>query len=103
LTLPNNVDTIILDCDASQFSIGSVLSQLQNGEERVIAYAGRSLNQNEINYCITRKELLAVVYFTKCFRQYLLGRQFIVRTDHMALNWLKRLKDPIGQNARWLE
>ena len=54
LTLPNNVDTIIIDCDASQFSIGSVLSQLQNGEERVIAYAGRALNQNEINYCITR-------------------------------------------------
>jgi len=63
-----------------------MLHQLQSGEEKVIAYDGRSLNQNEINNCITSKELLTVVYFTKYFRQYLLGRQFVVRTDHMALN-----------------
>jgi len=93
----------ILDADAAEASIGSVLSQVQNGEERVIAYAGKSLNRNEVNYCVTRKELLAIVYFTKHFRQYLLGRQFVIRTDHAALSWLKKTPEPIGQNARWPE
>ena len=103
LALPRDEGTMILDTDASAGSIGCVLSQIQDGHERVIAYAGRALNSNELNYCVTRKELLAVVYFTKYFRQYLLGREFLIRTDHAALSWLKRLRDPIGQNARWIE
>ena len=103
LTLPRDEGMMILDCDASTRSIGAVLSQMQDGQEKVIAYAGRSLSKNEVNYCITRLELLAIVHFTKYFRQYLLGRQFLVRSDHAALNWLRKMKDPIGQNARWLE
>ena len=43
------------------------------------------------------------MHFTKLFRQYLLGRQFIIRTDHAALSWLQKTPEPIGQNARWLE
>ena len=66
----------------------------------MIAYASRKLNSREINYCVTRKELLAVVYFLQYFRQYLLGRRFQIRTDHSALTW--RTPDPIGQQARWL-
>ena len=57
----------------------------------------------ELNYCTTRRELLAVVYFVKYFKQYLLGRKFVIRTDHAALQWLKRTPDPVGQQARWLE
>ena len=57
----------------------------------------------EVSYCITRKELLAVVYFLKQFKQYLLGRRFTIRTDHASLTWLRRSPEPIGQNARWLE
>jgi len=69
----------------------------------VIAYAGRSLNKQERNYCVTRRELLAIVHFTRHFRQYLLGRQFVIRNDHAALTWLQRTPEPIGHNARWLE
>jgi len=103
LALPNDEGTFVLDTDAAESSIGAVLSQIQDGHERVIAYAGRTLNKNEINYCVTRKELLAVVHFTRHFRQYLLGRQFVTRTDHAALSWLRKTPEPIGQNARWLE
>jgi len=103
LALPNDVDTFILDTDAAEDSIGCVLSQVQDGQERVTAYAGRTLNRNELNYCVTRKELLAIVYFTKHFLQYLLGRQFFIRTDHAALSWLQKKPELIGQNARWLE
>ena len=103
LALPNDTDTFVLDTDAAEGSIEAVLSQLQDREERVVAYAGRTLNRHEINYCITRKELLAIVHFTKLFRQYLFGRKFMIRTDHAALSWLQKTPEPIGQNARWLE
>ena len=82
--MPNDEGKFILDTDASNRSIGGVLSQIQDGVERVIAYASRSLDRRESNYCVTRKELLAVVHFLRYFKQYLLGRQFKVRTDHAA-------------------
>jgi len=103
LPLPNDVDLFILDTDAAEDSIGAVLSQLQNGEEKVIAFLARSLDKNEVDYCITRKELLAVVHFVKHFWQYLLGRTITISTDQAALSWLKKTHEPIGQNARWLE
>jgi hypothetical protein len=95
--------TYILDTDASDVSVGCVLSQVQDGQERVIAYAARVLQPAQRNYCVTRKELYAVIVFTRQMRNYLLGRHWILRTDHSALTWLKRTPEPIGQNARWLE
>jgi hypothetical protein len=53
-----------------------------------------------MNYCVTRRELLAIVYFLKYFRHYLLGRPF-VRTDHAALQWLRRTSEVTGQQVRW--
>jgi len=101
--MPNDTDPFLPDTDACDVSIGAVLSQVQNGLERVIAYASRSLSKLERNYCVTRKELLAIVCYTKTFRQYLLGRQFVVRTDHSALQWLRTTPELIGQQARWCE
>jgi len=45
LAMPNDTDPFLLDTDACDVSIGAVLSQVQNGVERVIAYASRSLKQ----------------------------------------------------------
>ena len=99
----NEGGEFILDVDGCDTGIGAVLIQIQEGRERVIAYASRSLNKAESNYCITEKELLAVRYFIEYFRQYLLGRRFKVRSDHQALVWLFRLKEPRGKIARWFE
>ena len=93
----------ILDTDASQCSIGAVLSQLQEGAERVICYGSRTLDNAEKNYCTTRRELLAIVYFVEYYRHYLLGRHFTIRTDHGSLRWLMTIKEPSGQTARWME
>jgi len=60
---------LMLDTDASGESIGALLSQEQNGTVRVVAYASKSLDKSEINYCVTRKELLAVVYFLRHFKR----------------------------------
>ena len=103
LAMPVDDGQYFLDTDACDVGIGAVLSQEQNGCERVIAYASRSLSKSERNYCATRKELLAVVFFLKQYRCYLLGRHIKIRTDHAALRWLKNTPEPIGQQARWLE
>ncbi len=92
-----------LDTDASHQAIGSVLSQDQKGKETVIAYFSKVLKKEEKNYCITRKELLAVVESVKHFRYYIYGRPTILRTDNAAVSWLRNLKDPAGQMARWLQ
>ena len=55
----------ILDTDASDVAIGAVLSRVHDGVEKVNVYASRTLSKAERKYCVTRKKLLAVVYFTK--------------------------------------
>ena len=91
-----------LDSDASDLGLGVVLSRIQNGEKRVIAYASRTLTQQKRAYCVTKKELLAVVFGLKKFRPYLMGRHFVVRTAHSAIQWLRKTPVPLAQTARWL-
>ena len=95
----------VVDTDASNTAIGAVLSQVQNGEERVIQYASATLSHSQRNYCTTKRELLAVVYFvTGKLRYYLTDAKpkFLLRTDHSSLKWLANFKDPPGLLARWL-
>ena len=92
----------ILDTDASAEALGSVLSQVQDGHERVICYYSRTFNKPERNYCVTPKELLAVMDSVKHFHQYLYGSKCTVRTDHGSLAWLMRFSNPESQLARWI-
>src|SRR3978361_1159279 len=103
LAYPQTKGKFILDTDARNTCIGAVLSQEQDGEERVIDYFSRVLTKPERNYCVTRKELLAIVKAVDHFHKYLYGREFLVRTDHAALKWLLEMKNPEGQIARWME
>ena len=82
--------------DASNVGLGAVLEQ----DHHVIAYASRTLSKSEQNYSIIQKECLAIVYATKQFRHYLLGRQFTLHTDHAPLQWLSGQRME-GLLARW--
>lgn len=93
----------VIDSDSSHEALGSVLSQVQDGKERVISYYSRAFTKQERNYCVTRKELLAIVDSVKHFHHYLYGSKCLVRTDHGALTWLLKFKNPEGQLARWFE
>ena len=95
--------TYILDTDASATGVGAVLSQVQEGKERVISYYSKTLDAAQRNYCVTRRELLAVIKAITFFKPYFYGRQFVLRTDHASLMWLCRRKEPHHQVARWLE
>ncbi|BHF72354.1 hypothetical protein SprV_0401541800 [Sparganum proliferum] len=105
--LPNTTETappFVLDTDASAFAMGGVLSQTDdNGLERVICFVSKTLTKPQRNYCTYRRELLAIVTFVKQFRPYLLGKPFVIRSDHKALQWLQNTKDAEGQLARWQE
>ena len=103
LAFPEGEGEFVVDTDASDVGIGCILSQLQNGEERVIAYYSRTLRNPERNHCVTRKELLAVIAAIGQFHHYLYGHRFWVRSDHASLQWLMRFKNPQGQTARWLQ
>ena len=104
LAYPDFEKPFILDTDASDVGIGGVLSQLDGeGKERVIAYGSRLLSKPERRYCVTRRELLALVTFVHLYRPYLICRKFTLRTDHGSLTWLRNFKEPEGQLARWLE
>ena len=93
----------VLDTDASNYGISGILSQVQEGKERVIGYFSRSLSKEERRYCVTRRELLAIVKSVDHYHHYLYGLEsFTVRTDHGSLRWLMRFKNPEDQMARWL-
>ena len=102
LAYPTREDEFVLDCDASLYGIGAVLSQIQDGKERPIAYGSKTLSSNQQNYCTTMRELLAIVVFTKHFHHYLWGRKFRIRCDHASLVWLVNFKEPVGMLARWI-
>lgn len=100
LAYPNFELPFVLDCDASQCSIGSVLSQVQEGKERALAYYSTSLSKPELSYCTTRKELLAIIKSVKHFHPYLYGHPVTIRTDHAAIIWTLKSARQKGQVAR---
>ncbi|GFX54427.1 retrovirus-related Pol polyprotein from transposon 412 [Trichonephila clavipes] len=103
LIYPQPDKPFILDTDASNESVGAVLSQEIDGQERVVAYWSKCLSKPERNYCVTRKELLAIVKAIEHFHHYLYGQKFLLRTDHASLNWLMNFRNTEGQVARWIQ
>ena len=103
LALPNRADLFVFDTDASDLAIGAELLQIQDGKENVVSYGSFSLTIDQCKYCTARKELLAVVPFTRQYQHYLFGKPFTVRNDHSCLTWLMHFHEPQGQLTRWLE
>ena len=77
---------VTIQCDASKNAIGAVL--LQEGQP--IAYASRKLRASELNWSPIEKEMLAIVFSTEKFREYILGKPTVVQTDHKPLETILR-------------
>jgi hypothetical protein len=99
LIYPNFELPFLLQTNASRDTIGAILSQRINGDERVVAYASCTLSKAERNYAITDKEGLALIFAIKHFRPYLHGSHFVVETDHAPLKALKTSRDLTGRLA----
>ena len=103
MSYPTDDGTFILDTDASNTGIGAALSQMQLCEkpqreiERPIPFASKNLTKSQRKYCVTRRELLAIIVFVHQFCHHLLGKTFVVRTDHSAVQWIWSFKEPANQ------
>ena len=89
-------------CDASDLAIGAVLVQIDNGKPLVVYYASKTLNEAQINYTTTKKELLVVVCALDKFRAYLVGSDIGIFTDHFAWKYLLTKKNAKERLIRWV-
>ncbi|RDX80565.1 hypothetical protein CR513_38874, partial [Mucuna pruriens] len=104
LQAPNWELPFELMCDTSNSALGAVLSQRDGvgGPAHVIVYAYRTMDQAQINYTTTKKELLAIVFALDKFRSYLLGSRVIVFSDHATLKYLLKKPDAKPRLIRWM-
>ena len=80
-------------CDASDYSVGTVLGQCRVKQHYAISFASKAQTGPQLNYATTEKELLAMVFAMDKFRSYLVGAKGIVYRDHAALKYLLTKKD----------
>jgi hypothetical protein len=103
LHMPDFNERFIVYTDASDFGLGAVLAQQVKGNERVICFASKSMNASQRNYSATDRECLSIQWALQHWRHYLIGRRFIVVTDHQALKWLlSSARDPHKRYARMI-
>nr|GEW48762.1 reverse transcriptase domain-containing protein [Tanacetum cinerariifolium] len=91
-----------LMCDARDYAIGAILAQRVEKNFWPIHYANKTMNQTEMNYTTTKKEMIAVVYAFEKFRSYLIMNKSIVYTDHSAFKYLFAKKDAKARLLRWI-
>jgi RNase H-like domain found in reverse transcriptase len=103
LRLPDPERQFVVTTDASNLATGAVLSQDFGQGPQPIAFESRKLSAAERNYPTHEKELLAIVHALKTWRFYLLGRHFLVQTDHATLRHFSTQPNLTGRQARWAE
>lgn len=105
LSYPDRKKYQVLSVDASKSGLGAVLSQVTDlnslANEQVISYASRSLRGAETHYAITHLEALAVVWGVQHYRHFLLGRKFVLITDHSALRYIFQPVKSTPKLSRW--
>ena len=102
LMCPDDSKLFILQTDASERGVGVVLSQVDDcGEERPIAFYSKKLLPREQRYAVVEKECLGIVTALKHFDVHLIGRKFVVVTDHKALRYLSTMSNANPRLTCW--
>lgn len=100
LQSPDFNQPFVVQTDASGVGLGAVL--LQGDLLKPVAYVSRKLWPRETRYSAIELECLAIKWALETFKYYLLGRDFILQTDHRGLQWLHTMKDTNNRIARWV-
>jgi transposase InsO family protein len=103
--MPDPQRDFILETDGSRIAVGAVLKQKfeDTGLEHPVGFFSRALSGSERNYVAYELEMYAVVRAVEHFRMFLLGKEFLLRTDHTALrNLLRRDLPPTTRVERWI-
>lgn len=101
LTYPDFSKPFLITTDASNFAIGAVLSQGEIGKDKPIHFASRTLNRAEENYSATEKEMLAIYWALKVFRNYIYGHKFKILTDHQPLTFSLSPRNANAKLKNW--
>ena len=84
----------VIECDASKYGIGGVLSQKTGKNFQPVAFFSKHLSKTEKNYSTSERELLAIVLSVEHFNQFVYGREFKIITDHEPLKYLATVDAP---------
>src|SRR5271170_4503736 len=104
LIMPNPEKQYIIECDASDFATGAVLSQKDNqGKTKPIAFRSSGMSPAERNYEIYDKGLLAIIRALEDWRHYLEGatEPVLILTDHQNLQYFATARTLTRRQARW--
>ena len=102
ITTPDWGQEFELMCDASDYAVGVVLGQRKGKNFHTIYYASKVLNDAQMNYATTEKEMLAIVYALEKFKSYLVGSRVIIYTDHAAIKYLLNKVDSKPRLISWI-
>jgi len=102
ITAPDWGQEFELMCDASDYAVGAVLGQRKGRVFHAIYYANKVLNDAQINYATTEKEMLAIVYALEKFRSYLVRSKVIIYTDHTTIKYFLNKADSKPRLIRWI-
>ncbi|GBG64053.1 hypothetical protein CBR_g40301 [Chara braunii] len=103
LKLPDPDKPFIVTTDASQYGIGVVLAQPEGPKLRPVEYMSKKMPSQKLAKSTYEKELYAVYKALTHWRHYLLGRFFILKTDHQTLRWTKTQLVLFNALKRWIE
>ena len=104
ISYPDFSRKFFIATDASKSGIGGVLYQLdKDNKKQFVLFFSRSLSKSELNYCVTKLELLGIIYALRRCSYYIYGRHFTLITDHKALTFLWTQKNLNSMLMRWYE
>lgn len=98
LALPDFNETFVIECDASGCGMGAILMQ----KGKLVAYLSKSFAPSQLGMSAYEKEMEAIIFATQKWRPYLMGRKFIIKTDHQSLCYLLNQQVHTPAQQRWL-